>query len=79
MTTASLTITDLTRNETYAAIDAAPHSARIELAVTQADDRRAGRRFDITVTGLTITGSRDLINAVHQHMEAVHETGTNPA
>ncbi|BBC30043.1 hypothetical protein SGFS_013370 [Streptomyces graminofaciens] len=79
MNLAAITITSLTRNETYAAIDAAPHGAHVELAITQPDDRHAGRRYDATITGLTVTGARDLINAVHQHMDAVMETGKPPA
>lgn len=78
MTAAAITLTDLTRNETYAAIDAAPNGARIELTVTQTDDRHAGRRYDITATGLTVAGARALLDEVHDHMDSVMETGRAP-
>jgi hypothetical protein len=78
VTTVAITLTNLTRNEIYAAIDAAPNGARIELTVTQADDRHAGRRYDIAVTGLTVSGARALLDEVHDHMDSVMETGRAP-
>lgn len=74
----SLEIQRLTRAETAAAIDAAPHGATVQLDVIHPDDRRAGRRYDMRVTGLTMTGGRDLIAAVHEHMDAVHKGTSEP-
>ncbi|MCX5598492.1 hypothetical protein OOK29_10105 [Streptomyces phaeochromogenes] len=71
----SLEIKHLTRAETASAIDAAPHGATVQLDVIHPDDRRAGWRYDMRVTSLTMTGGRDLITAVHQHMDDVHEQG----
>jgi hypothetical protein len=67
---ANFEVLGLTRNELAAAIDAAPHGAEFHVDVIQLDDRKAGRRFDIRVTSLTMTGARDLMNSIHDHMDA---------
>lgn len=73
---ASLEIRRLTRAETAVAIDAAPNGTTIQIDVIHPDDRRAGWRYDLRITGLTVTGGRDLITAVHDHMNKAGQDTT---
>jgi hypothetical protein len=64
---ATVSITNLTRNETNAALDGLPVGGRLQ--AERKPVKVGGRRYDVHASGIGTAGAQDVVGAVRAHMD----------